>query len=89
MCVYNLRSGDDLKMAPRKGQQNRFPVSTFLAIKRNQDVQLVCALGKDKEYVAKARKLKRLESKVHYHISNSPQCLLENMLISKENLSPI
>ncbi|KAK2547134.1 hypothetical protein P5673_033100 [Acropora cervicornis] len=53
-------------MPPRKGQKNRFPVNRFLAIKRNQDVQLACALVKDKEYVAKAKKIKRLESKASF-----------------------
>ena len=77
-------------MPPRKGQKNRFPVNRFLAIKRNQDVQLACALVKDKEYVAKAKKIKRLESKVQHHELNSPLCLLQNiMIISKENLSLI
>ena len=79
-----------MKMAPWKGQKNRFPVNRFLAMKRNQDVQLACALVKDKEYVVKAKKIKQLKSKVQYHVSNSPLCLLQNnMLISKENLSPI
>ena len=77
-------------MAPRKGQKNRFPVNRFLAIERNQDVQLACALVKDKEYIAKAKQIKRLKSKVQYQVSNSPLRLLQNnILISKENLSPI
>lgn len=59
-------------MPQRKGQKNRFPVNRFITIKRNQDVQLVCALANDKEYAAKAKKNKRLESKVQYHVSNSP-----------------
>ena len=70
-------------MPSRKGKKNRFPVNRFLAIKRNQDV-------KDKEYVVKAKKIKWLESKVQHHQSNSPLCLLQNiMTISKENLSLI
>ena len=73
-------------MPSRKGKKNRFPVNRFLAIKQNQDVQLACALVEDKEYVVKAKKIKWLESKVQHHQSNSPLCLLQNiMTISKEN----
>ena len=35
-------------MPPRKGQKNHFLLNRFLAIKRNQDVQLACALVKDR-----------------------------------------
>ena len=74
-------------MPPWKGQKNRFPVNRFLATKQNQDVQLACALVKDKEYVAKAKKINRLESKVQHHESNSPLCLIQNnIIISKENV---
>ena len=52
------------QMAPRKGQKNRFPINTFLAIRRNVDEQLALALAKNKEYNAKAKKLKCLEAKV-------------------------
>ena len=50
-------------MPPRKGQKHRFPLNTFTAVKRNQEVQLACALAKDKQYAAKAKKLKQLEAK--------------------------
>ena len=55
-----------IQMAPRKGQKNRFPINTFLAIRRNVDEQLALALAlaKNKEYNAKAKKLKCLEAKV-------------------------
>ena len=65
-------------MAPRKGQKKRFPLNAFLQIKREQDVQLASALAHDKEYRAKAKKLKRLDAKVKRHICqdvNSPKCL--------------
>ena len=58
MCVQNSCSGDDLQMPSRKQQKNCFPVKRFLAIKQNQDVQLACALVKDKEYLAEAKKNK-------------------------------
>ena len=51
-------------MALRKRQKNSFPINTFLAIRRNVDEQLARALAQNKEYNAKAKKLKRLESKV-------------------------
>ena len=49
-------------MAPRK--KNRFPRNTFFGHRRNVDEQLARALAQDKEYNAKAKKLKRLEAKV-------------------------
>ena len=30
---------------------------TYFEIKRNQDIQLACALAKDKNYIAKAKKV--------------------------------
>lgn len=53
-----------LETARRRGENHGFPVNTFLVVKRYQDVQLASALANDKEYVAKAKKLKRLETKV-------------------------
>ena len=53
-----------VQIAPRKGQKNRFPINTFLAIRRNVDEQLARALAQNKEYNAKAKKLKHLEAKV-------------------------
>lgn len=53
-------------MGRSKGQNRRFPLNKYLQIKRNQDIQLASALAKDKNYVAKAKKLKRLQSKVGY-----------------------
>jgi len=53
-------------MGRKKGQKYRFPLNTYLAIKRNQDLQLAEGLANDKHYVAKAKKLKRLQSKVGY-----------------------
>ena len=67
MCDLPFRSHEAsgfIQMAPRKGQKNRFPINTFLAIRRNVDEQLALALAKNKEYNAKAKKLKRLEAKV-------------------------
>ena len=58
-------------MGRKKGQNNRFPLNTYLAIKRNQDLQLARALANDKNYVSKAKKLKRLQSKVGYKIATS------------------
>ena len=59
----------------RKGQNRRFPLNAYPQMKRNQDAQLACDLANDKNYVAKAKKLKRLQSKVGYkqvyHVSNS------------------
>ncbi|KAK2562638.1 hypothetical protein P5673_014329 [Acropora cervicornis] len=69
-------------MPPRKGQKNRFPVNRFLAIKRNQDVQLACALVKDKEYVAKAKKIKRLESKAKLIADKESQGFQEKAFFS-------
>lgn len=63
-------------MPPRKGQKNRFPLNEYLEIKRNQDALLVSALARDEEFTKKARKLKRLESKVNnieYQILESPE----------------
>ena len=67
ICDLPFRSHEArgfIQMAPRKGQKNRFPISTFFAIKRNVDEQLALALALNKEYNAKAKKLKRLEAKV-------------------------
>ena len=67
ICDLPFRSHEAsgfIQMAQRKGQKNRFPINTFLAIRRNVDEQLALALAKNKEYNAKAKKLKRLEAKV-------------------------
>ena len=52
-------------MAPRKGCKKRFPLNDYLQIKRQQDVLLVSAIARDREFAKKARRLKRLESKVN------------------------
>lgn len=77
-------------MAPRKGCKKRFPLNDYLQIKRQQDVLLVSAIARDREFAKKARKLKRLESKVitrkieyqirltaHLHVF---QCYWENLV---------
>ena len=56
-------------MAPRKGQKNRFPLNTILAIRTNVDEQLARALAQDKVYNSKAKKLKRLEAKVQKSVA--------------------
>lgn len=48
------------------GSNNDDFVLLFDPIKRNLDVQLASTLGKDNNYIAKAMKLKRLQSKVGY-----------------------
>ena len=53
-------------MGRRKGQNRHFPPNNYLELKRNQDLQLADALANHKNYVAKAKKLKRLQSKVGY-----------------------
>ena len=53
-------------MGRKKGQNRRFPLNTYLELKRNQDLQLADALANHKNCVAKAKKLKQLQSKVGY-----------------------
>lgn len=83
-------------MAPRKGTKKRFPLNDYLQIKRQQDVLLVSAIARDREFAKKARKLKRLESKVnstymckikyqirltaHLHVF---QCYWENLVLNQ------
>ena len=52
-------------MGRKKGQNHYFPLNTYLELKR-KDLQLVDALANHKNYVAKAKKLKELHSKVGY-----------------------
>ena len=58
-CVLSI-------MGRKKGQTRRFPLNAYITFKRNQDLQLADALSHDKNYVTKAKKLKRLQSKVGY-----------------------
>lgn len=75
-CALRQVTTECSDMPPRKGQKNRFPLNEYIEIKRNQDALLVSALARDKEFTKKARKLKRLESKVNnieYQILESPE----------------
>ena len=78
-------------MAPRKGCKKHFPLNDYLQIKRQQDVLLVSAIARDREFQKKNEEVKAtgVQGKQHvrfkYQIRLTAHLHVLSMLLGESN----